>query len=599
MTSLAELRAEIDSSVERDRLDAKRTGNFDRYRRDPVLWIDECVWIASKFADGQLVRIRPVKMRLYPDQREFLGAWVDLERLRKTGELEFGNVLLEKSRQVGGTWGLAAMVRWLLSYTSTRGLFMHTRAGEVADRAWSIDSFFGRIKYIDSRLGPADTHDVAPLIYRPFSHDPASIESPTGAMLRGECQRDDPGRGSSQDYAIVDEAAHVQHGESVHKAIDDAAVSGKLYLSTPEGEDNFHARLCNEQPEGWTYLRLHWSSHPIYGKGSHVAAMIDPETKAVLHEGKRGCKLCTANRKGVRWTARRPLAHRYPGKLTSPWYDKAVIGKTDEQVAAELDIDRAGALGSRVYHELSKEVHVVAEGIPYDPNLPLELAWDFGLDATSVPVLQPSPTEVRVIGLFEAGDLFASIATPDAVCSGLRAYLTSLGVPDELVLAPGSEQLRCIGDRAGKARSTQTGVSDIAAYRSRGFDIHTPQDSRVRVVDTSITSVKLLLAGQPKDLRICGVNGRQFVHHMQHNVWPMDAQGNRRVGSTAPLDNVHNHSMRAFAYWAVETHPPQGQGEALMSVPTGQTRPPRFRGSALPTVTDQRQGTRLRPGLRT
>lgn len=586
MATLAELRAEINASVERERLDAKRVGNAERYRRDPLLWIDECVWVASKFDEGgKRVRIRPVKMRLYPDQRQFIGSWIDLERLRVTGELEFGNVLIEKSRQVGGTWGLAATVRWLLSYTSTRGLFMHTRAAEVADRGFTIDSFFGRIKYIDMRLGPIDHNDMAPLIFRPFSVDPAAIEAANGAFVRGECQRDDPGRGSTFDWAIVDEAAHVQHGESVHKAIDDAAVSGKLYLSTPEGEDNFHARLCNEQPQGWDYIQLHWSGHPVYGKGAHVAG-----------KGKR-CAACTATRKGLRWTARKPIPHRYQDRLTSPWYDKAVVGKTDEQVAAELDIDRAGALGSRVYAEFAPRVHVVDEGIAYDPTLPLELAWDFGLDATSVPVIQPAATEVRVIGLFEAGDLFASHATPDAVCSGLRAYLTELGVPDDLVFEPGSASLRCIGDRAGQARSTQTGVSDIAAYRSRGFEIATPPEHLVRVVDTSVTSVKLLLAGLPKDLRICGVNGRMFSHHAQHNVWPMDAQGNRRVGSTKPLDNVHNHCMRAFAYWAVATHPPQGEGEATMSVPTGQTRPPRFMRTAAKAL-EARQTTRVRPDLR-
>ena len=62
---------------------------------------------------------------------------------------------------------------------------------------------------------------------------------------------------------------------------------------------------------------------------------------------------------------------------------------------------------------------------------------DFGLDATSVPVLQARSSEVRVIGLFEAGDLFGSNATPDAVVSGLPAYLEALGVPDD-VLEPTS-----------------------------------------------------------------------------------------------------------------------------------------------------------------
>lgn len=589
MTSLAELRAEIDASVERDRLEAKRTGNADRYRRDPLLWIDECVWVASKFTEkGDRVRIKPVKMRLYPDQRQLLAAWIDLERLKATGELEFGNVLVEKSRQVGGTWGIAAAVRWLLSYTSSRGLFMHTRAAEVADRGFTIDSFFGRVKYIDGRLGAADVADVADIIYRPFSVDPAMIESPTGAVVRGECQRDDPGRGSTFDWAIVDEAAHVQHGESVHKAIDDAAVTGKLYLSTPEGEDNFHARLCNEQPEGWTYLRLHWAGHPVYGKGQHVAGT------------SKRCKLCTATRRGVRWTARAPKAHRYAGRLTSPWYDRAVLGKTDEQVAAELDIDRAGALGARVYGEFDPRVHVVEEGIPYDKHLPLELAFDFGLDATSVPVLQCSSDEVRVLGLFEAGDLFGSQATPDAVASGLRAYLEALGVPTQVV--EHLDELRVIGDRAGRARSTQTGVSDIQAYRSRGIDITTPPDHLVRVVDTSVTAVKLLLAGTPKALRVCGVNAKGFSHHMRHNVWPMDAQGNRRVGATAPLDNVHNHSMRAFAYWAVATHPPAGEQETVMSVPTGQARPPRQLTPTPGGLTARVVGagsTRLRPGMRT
>jgi hypothetical protein len=391
----------------------------------------------------------------------------------------------------------------------------------------------------------------------------------------------------------------VQHGESVHKAIDDAAASGKLYLSTPEGEDNFHARLCNEQPQGWTYLRLHWSSHPIYGKGSHIAAQLDPETGKVLVQGKRGCKACTATRRGVPWNARNPLSHRYPGRITSPWYDQAVIGKTDEQVAAELDIDRAGALGARVYADFNDQLHVVRDGIGYNPDLPLELAWDFGLDATSVPVIQQSPSEVLIIGLFEAGDLFASQGTPDAVCSGLRAYLTALGVSAELVNEPGSTTIRCVGDRAGRARSTQTGVSDIAAYRSRGFEIMHPPDSLSRTVDTSVTSVKLLLAGLPKMLRVCGVNAKQFAHHAKHNVWPMDAQGNRRVGSTTPLDNIHNHSMRAFAYWAVATHPPQGEGEATMSVPQGQAAPPKH----LRRPTDFRPAagervTRLRPTMR-
>lgn len=573
--------ADIAAEKERRRTARAREQNRRLYARDPLLWIDDNVYFASKFdAEGGLVRIQAVKARLYPDQRDLIAAWIDLERLKATGDIAFANVLVEKSRQIGATWGVAAAVRWLMEYTSTRGMFMHTRKAEVQDRAWSVDSFFGRVQYIDRRLD-ASARAGGTLEYRPFSGDPASIESDsTSAYLRGECQRDDPGRGSTFDYAIVDEAAHVTHGEEVHKAIDDACPYGKLYMSTPEGEDNMHARLCETVPEGYEYVRIHWSGHPVYREGAHIAGE------------EEDCPQCIETRAGTKWSAREPKAHRYPGKLTSPWYERAIISKTNEQVASELDIDRAGALGARVYAEFDKGRHVIEAGIPYDPALPLELAWDFGLDATSIPIIQTHPSEVRIIGLYEAGDLFGSKATPDAVADGLRWYLTALGVPPELTADPASLAIRCVGDIAGGARSQQTGISDYEAYRNRGFAIAAPPAVLVSKVDTTITSVKMLLGGMPKLLQICGVNARAFATHMGNNVWPMDAQGNRTVGSTRPHDNVHNHACRAFAYWAVATHPPQGEGNPGIGRAKGQAAPPRFHRLQSP------RSTRLRPELR-
>jgi hypothetical protein len=43
---------------------------------------------------------------------------------------------------------------------------------------------------------------------------------------------------------------------------------------------------------------------------------------------------------------------------------------------------------------------------------------------------------------------------------------------------------------------------------------------------------------------------------MRHNRWPTDALGNRRLSATVPLDDEHNHMMRAFAYLVVAKFPP-------------------------------------------
>ena len=545
-------RTSLEDELERRRSQKAKAQLRLEYYRDPCGWIDDCVYIASKFDDeGDRVRINNLKMTLYPDQRETIGNWIDLERLKATGELEFWNLLIEKSRQIGETWAFASTVAWLLEFTTTRGLFMHTRAAEVQDRGFTVDSFFGRVKYIYDRLDQEHIPYEGDWLFRPFSTDPAAIDNPNGGMVRGECQRDDPGRGSTFDWVIVDECAHVQHGELVHAAIDDACPTGKVYLSTPMGDDNVHARLCDTKPQGWKYLHLHWADHPTYGRGKHVAGEDDD------------CALCVETNKGTEWTAQNPTVHRYPGKVTSPWYDWAVIGKTNEQVAAELDIDRAGALSARIYPEYHDGTHTLRQGIYFDPALRLETAWDFGLDTTSVILLQDAPEEIRVIGLLEMGDMHGTSATPPEVSAGVVEYMRRIGVPYELTLPEGLRQMRHVGDPAGHARSLESGRPYVDQYRKLGIVIGAPPSRLSSRVDFSISSVKLLLQGKPKRIRVCGVNAREFAAHMRNNTWPMDATGARRIGATQPLDNKHNHACRAFAYWCVATYPPVKTGKAL------------------------------------
>lgn len=573
MTSLAEAAfaavraAELEVAVAEQR--AVELTAAEQWARNPIGWINAFVWIASKFA-GPRRRVQPMRITLWPDQQLTVAKWIDLDHLQATGELVFRNLVIEKSRQIGETWLFAALLLWALIYHPVQLLAMHQRAAEIADRGFTVKSLFGKMRYIYRRL-PASTPGLAPLSFRPFSQDPASVVNDrNGATLYGECQRDDPGRGGTFDAIVVDEAAFVRHGEAVFAAIDEACESGIALLSSVNGSDNFHARIADEEPDGWGYLRLHWSTHPVYSRGLHVAAMpprdgrpgfLSLQPTPEMHAAAAACALCAGAIAGLGWSARSPKAHRFPGRLTSPHYDRAVIGKTAEQVASELDIDRERSLKARVFDEFEASVHVAHEPdgselvIEYDPGLPLELAFDYGLDCTSVIVCQDHPVEYRVIGEVELVDKPGETPTPENVSRALVEELRELGVPETFLTPDWTRRIYARGDPAGAGRSLDTGRPLTAAYRHAGFEIGKPPSYLTRTIEPSVRAVKRLLLGTPKPV-VFSARCQRGIRHMRHNRWPTDALGNRRLSATVPLDDEHNHWCRAFAYLIVSKFPP-------------------------------------------
>lgn len=586
MSSLADIARDVARDLELRHAAAEQRDleltETERWARDPIGWINAHAWVPSPFTPGETYdaaywqqpkrKIRPTRLVLFPGQEETIRAWIDLDHLQATGELLFRDAAGEKSRQIGETQAIAAALCWACHYHgSLLGLVM-SKVGADVDNGGTRntpDSIFGRVRYIDERVGSidgtkltADRTRVAGcherLVFRPFSREPAKIEHPTnGSVILGAGQTDDPGRGKTLAFFFGDEFDFVEHSDRVYAAIDEACPFGKLLLSTVQGEGTELHRLCEARPRGYTILRLHWTDHPIYSQGLHIAGE-DPD-----------CALCEGNRRKLRWSPQHPLAHRYPGKPTSPWYDSRVIGKTDEQVANELDIDRARARSGRVYPEFTDDVHVDPAGVPYDHDLmgSLELMWDFGLDVTAVVVCQDAAFEYRVIGLLECGDLYGTSGVPERVHQQLIDYLADLGVPDEFLTPIWTRKIRCFGDPSEQGRDRRTGMPGVQAYRRLGWNIDAPPRSMMRTVQPSISAVKRLLLGTPKPLRVCGVNAPDFATHMRNNTWPVDASGRRRLGGGPPVDDLHNHACRAFAYgivtkWPPPVDPTDGRAEA-------------------------------------
>jgi hypothetical protein len=521
-----------------------RRGEIERaemvlaYARDPLRPLAEKrikVW-----AGRRLVPLQP-----FATQEELLRAWIDCELLAETGELRFRNVHVEKSRQVGDTVILAYGCLWALTYYNVALLMQHQDLGEVADggadATW--DSFFGKIRLLWSTW-PAEI-GRAELRFRqkpPLIRNVAREQS----YLVGEGETPDPGRGGTYDASVRDEAARLAYAEAAEAALDRACPTGRVDLSTPHGEDNVFARTRRDQPAGITFLRHHWSQHPGYGKGTHVAGS-DP----------KNCEACAGVQAGLKWDAKNPTAcHRYPGKLASPWYDLAVVRLTDEQVAMELDIDYAASLSARVYPEFQEERHLAAIAIPWDWKLPLELGFDYGSDTTAVVICQEAPKEYRVIGEVELHD-----TRPEEVVAALRAELKALGLKYNDLLPDITRTYFAIGDVAGEARSAAGGHSAVSEYGRHGFSIL----SRRQLIEPSIWAVKRLLLGQPKEL-VISQRCRLFLEHIKHHRWPVDRQGNRKPGAPRPENNRHAHMMDAFRYLTAYKWPAPDLEEALAEV---------------------------------
>lgn len=513
---------------------------FERYALDPLRMLDDgLVWIYSRDYGGR------VPFEAFDYQREALDDWIDRERLKAERVLAFRDTHVEKTRQMGCSWLFAYGAWWAVKFWDAQGLTLSLKSKEIDDggEKSSWKSLHGKIRFIDKNA-PAWLREHAPLRFT--GGTPSYIKSatrPDSSFIIGEGQTADPGRGGTFMFAVLDEFARVEWDSLVMSAVRSACPNGKAYLSTPNGTDNEYFRLGHPRKRGIRYVRMHWSQHPRYGAGQHVAGA-DPET----------CEACRLTLLGVSTDAagdetyaRVDGAHRYYGRLVSPWYDATVEDMTDEEIAREIDINYSASLAARVYTEWSEERHVVHGPVPYDEALTLELGWDYGLDCTSVLICQDHPTEYRLIGELEVAD-----QTPDQVAAGVRGVLREVGVPD-LILSPGwTRQLYCVGDPAGEARSLNTGRSLVQDYALQGFAIR----STPRRVATTILAVKRLMRGTPKRLVVAGDQCPRFVQHAGANRWPTDASGKRRAGAPLPLDDAHNHAMRAFAYLVSAKWPP-------------------------------------------
>lgn len=178
-----------------------------------------------------------------------------------------------------------------------------------------------------------------------------------------------------------------------------------------------------------------------------------------------------------------------------------------------------------VYGEFNEEKQV--QEFSYDSNLPLHVAWDFGVnDPTAMIWLQPYGNELRVLDYYEASDV------------SIEHFVQVLHAkPYQAV----SEH---IGDIAGRARQLNTGTSAVEELEKLGIYIRTNSipdiPSQVRVAHKYVP--QLIVSKRTETNR--------FVDVLNNYKYP-DAKKETAVNQSneIPMHDQFSHGARAFEYY--------------------------------------------------
>lgn len=129
-------------------------------------------------------------------------------------------------------------------------------------------------------------------------------------------------------------------------------------------------------------------------------------------------------------------------------FEAACVGMEPEDIQTELLINWKATSGIRIYPEFRKEIHVSTRKLPYYPELPLCLGWDWGLEPACL-IAQVNP-----MGQLQ---IFRSFYPPAREFDGIYAFAER--VADRLLreyAAPYGKSLSeletfHVGDPAGRA----------------------------------------------------------------------------------------------------------------------------------------------------
>ena len=178
----------------------------------------------------------------------------DLVRFFETNYYDGNWAILEKSRDVGATWILSAvMVKHWLFTPNFKGA-VGSRKAHLVDRVGDPDCIFEKIRLFIKNLPDW----LIPVGWEHVSKTGLVANPQNGATITGE-SGDSIGRGGRSGLYFLDESAFIERSQKVMSALS-ANTNCLIQVSTPNGLDNAFYRYVSEGkiPK----FRIHWKDDP-------------------------------------------------------------------------------------------------------------------------------------------------------------------------------------------------------------------------------------------------------------------------------------------------------------------------------------------------
>ena len=403
---------------------------------------------------------------------------------------------IEKCRKLGLTWLVLAILLWGWHYHKWEVLVGSRKAEEV-DKRGDPGTLFEKFRFMIKKL-PEEIlhqqldkdHDKTMLIRHP-DHD---------ATLAGEGNNMDFGRSDRRKVVFLDElTSWLQTDRAAYQGLS-ATTKCRLSVSTPNVRGVncwFYKVVQDHKAKGKPVLVLPYDLHPEFSKGKRIA---------------------TENDKAF---------SMYSQKYTTPWLENEIERASDKQsVAQEILIDYEASMAGKVFGEFDLKVNK-DEDIEYNPDLPLYVAWDFGLDQTAMLWIQFD----RKNQLYYIIDEYTN--NGDAEGDNIYHYLEILDSK------PYKKAIHFGDPHSGNNRSLTSGQSPASILRRQGIIFRskrTPINTRVSAGRNIITQVRV----SPD----CILAIEMFTS------WQMRAPKSGNTTTSIPDHSEHSHIGEAYTYFA-------------------------------------------------
>jgi len=416
------------------------------------------------------------------------------------------DIFVDKSRDVGATYTVLAVFMYFWRYKPGSNFLIGSRKESYVDNRFGLsdkedvsnkeESLFGKLDYMVGKLPnfmlPEGFNEDKHMGYMKM------MNPELGNVISGESSNSNFSRGGRQKAVLLDEFAFWENDVSAWGATADTT-NCRIVLTTPGIKPGKAKRLR-------------------FGKDGEEIKVIE-------------------------------IDYTQDPRKDKDWELKERKRRSKEDFAREIKRNWETSMRGRVYNDI---IEVKIGSFPYDPNLPLYISWDFGLDGTAIQWWQVDLTTNRK-RLVEA---YTKSNQP------IHFFFPFFGEPIDSTFSYQSYDLELIRKVKDFKKAVHYGDPDVAkrAYQSKkktstraeleAVNIYVQTNEEANDFYTRWEKTKVFLRS---GIDINDTDGtKSWIEAMQEARFPQRPEGSQATTEISkPIHNWTSHPRTATEYFAV------------------------------------------------